>query len=82
MAGNDPVLVAGAGPVGLVTALLLAGAGVPVRVFEKREALSRASRASTFHPPTLEILDELGLAGAAGERRQGREGNPVPGCRP
>lgn len=65
IAGHDPVLVAGAGPVGLVTALLLARAGIPVRVFEKREALSRASRASTFHPPTLEILDQLGLAGAA-----------------
>lgn len=65
IAGHDPVLVAGAGPVGLVTALLLARAGIPVRAFEKRQALSRASRASTFHPPTLEILDELGLAGAA-----------------
>ncbi|MDE0246228.1 MAG: NAD(P)/FAD-dependent oxidoreductase [Gammaproteobacteria bacterium] len=64
-AGHDPVLVAGAGPVGLVTALLLARAGVRVRVFEKREALSRASRASTFHPPTLAILDELGLADTA-----------------
>ena len=65
VAGHDPVLVAGAGPVGLVTALLLARAGVRVRVFEKREALSRASRASTFHPPTLAILDELGLADTA-----------------
>lgn len=64
-AGHDPVLVAGAGPVGLVTALLLARAGIRVRVFEKREALSRASRASTFHPPTLAILDELGVADTA-----------------
>ena len=64
-AGHDPVLVAGAGPVGLVTALLLARAGIPVRVFEKRGALSRASRASTFHPPTLAILDELGVADTA-----------------
>lgn len=65
MNGNDPVLVAGAGPVGLVAGLLLARAGVRVRVFEKRETLSRASRASTFHPPTLAILDELGVADAA-----------------
>ncbi len=65
IAGHDPVLVAGAGPVGLVAALLLARAGVRVRVFEKRESLSRASRASTFHPPTLAILDELGVADTA-----------------
>ena len=65
IAAHDPVLVAGAGPVGLVTALLLARAGIQVRVFEKREALSRASRASTFHPPTLAILGELGLADTA-----------------
>lgn len=65
IATHDPVLVAGAGPVGLVTALLLARAGIRVRVFEKRESLSSASRASTFHPPTLEILDELGLIEAA-----------------
>ncbi len=65
MTVRDPVLVAGAGPVGLVTALLLARAGVRVKVFEKREELSRASRASTFHPPTLAILDELGLADTA-----------------
>lgn len=58
----DRVVVCGAGPVGLTAALVLAGAGVPVTVFEKLPHLSTESRASTFHPPTLELLDELGLA--------------------
>ena len=55
------VIVAGAGPVGLVAALSLALAGVRVLVLEKRDALSAASLASTIHPPTLEILDRLGV---------------------
>ncbi len=55
------VLVAGAGPVGLALALALHRRGIAVTVLEKREGLSAASRASTFHPPTLEALDELGV---------------------
>ncbi len=55
------VIVAGAGPVGLTTALSLAIAGISVTVLEKRAALNTASRASTIHPPTLEILDRLGV---------------------
>jgi 2-polyprenyl-6-methoxyphenol hydroxylase-like FAD-dependent oxidoreductase len=55
------ILVAGAGPVGLALALALHRRGVAVRVLEKREGLSTASRASTFHPPTLDALDELGV---------------------
>lgn len=53
------VIVVGAGPVGLTAALALADAGVPVTLVEKRPALSTASKASTFHPPTLAILDRL-----------------------
>ena len=57
------VIVVGAGPVGLVAALALVRAGVRVLVLEKRAGLSAASLASTIHPPTLEILDELDVLG-------------------
>jgi len=59
---DDPdVIVIGAGPVGLTAALALAQAGVRVTLVEKRPSLSAASRASTIHPPTLEILERLGV---------------------
>ena len=59
MSFDAEVIVAGCGPVGLTAALALASAGVRVVVFEKRAGLGTASLASTIHPPTLEILDEL-----------------------
>jgi 3-(3-hydroxy-phenyl)propionate hydroxylase len=59
---DNRVFVAGAGPVGLVAAAHLARAGVPVTVFEQGAGLSEESRASTFHPPTLDMLDGLGAA--------------------
>ena len=37
-------------------------AGVPVTVFEQAPTLSEESRASTFHPPTLDMLHALGAA--------------------
>ncbi len=59
---EDRVLIAGAGPVGLVAAAYLGRAGVPVTVFEQGAGLSEESRASTFHPPTLDMLDTLDAA--------------------
>ena len=58
---GEPVLIAGAGPVGVVTALALAQRGIPVRVFDGAERINDAPRASTLHPATLEMLSALGL---------------------
>jgi 3-(3-hydroxy-phenyl)propionate hydroxylase len=59
-----PVIIAGAGPVGMVAAADLVRQNIPVLVLEKSETLSSESRASTFHPPTLDMLDDLGFASA------------------
>ena len=61
---DERVLISGAGPVGLVAAANLVHAGLPVTVFEAGADLSEESRASTFHPPTLDMLDRLGAAAA------------------
>ena len=55
------VLIAGAGPVGLVAALALADAGISVHVFEAADGIVEDLRASTFHPPTLDMLDKYGI---------------------
>ncbi|MBL8057399.1 MAG: FAD-dependent monooxygenase [Anaerolineales bacterium] len=56
-----PVLIVGAGPVGLALARALTLQGRAVRVFEALDALSPEARASTFHPPTLEMFAEWGV---------------------
>ena len=54
--------MAGAGPVGGVAAYILAQRGIEVVVCETGVDCAQDLRASTFHPPTLEMLDELGIA--------------------
>ncbi|HTL76291.1 MAG TPA: FAD-dependent monooxygenase [Casimicrobiaceae bacterium] len=62
---NDvDVLIAGAGPTGLVLALCLARAGVRVRIVDKAPAVASTSRALVVHARTLEFYRQLGIADA------------------
>lgn len=67
------VAIVGAGPVGLSCAYFLRLAGVPVVVLEAGESLAVDMRASTFHPPTLDMLERGGVAASLIA-----EGTPVP----
>lgn len=58
------VLVVGGGPVGLFLGCLLAAAGVRVEVVERRTRRSSHSRSIGVHPPALEALARVELAGA------------------
>ena len=51
------VIVAGAGPAGLVCAVGLAKAGLRVRVLEVEPDIPSNLRGSTFHPSTLDMLE-------------------------
>ena len=57
-----PVVVIGAGPVGLSAAIDLAMHGVPVVVLDDSDRIGEGSRAICFAKRTLEIFDRLGVA--------------------
>jgi 3-(3-hydroxy-phenyl)propionate hydroxylase len=57
----EKVIVVGGGPVGLLCALNLAMHDVPVLVLEAHSELFMDLRAGSFHPPTLEVMQPLGL---------------------
>lgn len=59
------VLVVGAGPVGLSTAVILARWGVDVAVVERDDGPITQSRAVWVHPRTTELLHGMGVAEAA-----------------
>jgi 2-polyprenyl-6-methoxyphenol hydroxylase-like FAD-dependent oxidoreductase len=56
---NDRIAVVGAGPVGLTAALALGRRGIPIVLLAAEPQLVMELRGSTFHPPTLDLLDEF-----------------------
>ena len=58
---NDRVVVVGAGPVGLTAALALARRNIPITLLTAEKEPVKELRGSTFHPPTLDLLDEFGI---------------------
>jgi 3-(3-hydroxy-phenyl)propionate hydroxylase len=56
-----PVIIAGAGPTGLMAALALGKEGVPVILCEAEPGLTHDLRAGTFHPPTQEMMAPYGV---------------------
>jgi 3-(3-hydroxy-phenyl)propionate hydroxylase len=66
--GDAAVIISGGGPVGLCLALLLAEQQIPVSVIEAEPDIVRDLRASTFHPPTLDMLEPLGITATLLER--------------
>ncbi len=61
MQRDERVIVVGAGPVGAVSALALVKKGIPVTLIEAEAEPPEDQRAATIHPPTVEMLAELGL---------------------
>ena len=59
-----PVVVVGAGPVGLAAAIDLAQSGLPVIVLDDDDTVSVGSRGLCYAKRTLEILDRLGVGDA------------------
>jgi 3-(3-hydroxy-phenyl)propionate hydroxylase len=58
---RHPVIIVGAGPVGLTAALELATQGVDVVVLDDSDRIGEGSRAICFAKRTLEIFDRLGV---------------------
>jgi 3-(3-hydroxy-phenyl)propionate hydroxylase len=75
-APRRPVIVVGAGPVGLAAAIDLAQCDVPVLVLDEDDTVSVGSRAICYSKRALEILDRLGcgdrIAGKGVEWNVGR----------
>ncbi len=73
---SEPILVVGAGPVGLMAACELRRRGADVRIVDCAETPTDKSKALGVHARTLELLDSMGLADrfvAAGRKIHGTD---------
>ena len=61
MGERRPVVIAGAGPTGLMAALALRRQNIPVVLCEAEQGLTHDLRAGSFHPPTLEMMAPYGI---------------------
>jgi 3-(3-hydroxy-phenyl)propionate hydroxylase len=62
--GRRPVIVVGAGPVGMSAAIDLRSHGVPVIVLDDDDTVSIGSRGVCYAKRTLEVFDRLGIGDA------------------
>lgn len=62
---NERVIIAGGGPVGLFAAVRLSQFGIPVALIEAAETVNKDIRASTIHPPTLDMMKPYGISAQA-----------------
>jgi putative polyketide hydroxylase len=58
---QTPVLIVGAGPVGLTTSILLSRQGIPNLIVERRDGISTLPRARGIMSRTVEIWSQFGL---------------------
>ena len=58
---RPPVVIAGAGPTGLMCAIALAKQDIPVVVCEAEASLAHDLRAGSYHPPTQEMMAKYGI---------------------
>jgi 3-(3-hydroxy-phenyl)propionate hydroxylase len=61
MQERPPVVIAGAGPTGLMCALALGKQGIPVVVCEAEPSLAYDLRAGSYHPPTQDMMAKYGI---------------------
>ncbi|PPR79862.1 MAG: 6-hydroxy-3-succinoylpyridine 3-monooxygenase HspB [Alphaproteobacteria bacterium MarineAlpha2_Bin1] len=59
---NDKVIIVGGGPIGLISGFWLAKQGISVSIYEKGIKIPKDLRASTWHPATLDMLDEHSIS--------------------
>lgn len=65
---RHPVIIVGAGPIGLAAALELSNHGVPTIVLDDNNVVSVGSRAICWAKRSLEIFDRLGIGEACVEK--------------